>query len=158
MKNIIKVILCIAIIIFSLGMSFVLLAKHHEEHQYDENKIAVKRVYDPSSVLHAAIERKNWDNLALSENFKNKYKTRNDIIPDRSKYTVFSEGYDYVGDKRCIMIVADTPDSIFDPYGERSVTTYFYFDYILNSNNEIDDIVLVKTEKVNSMSGKVVEE
>lgn len=158
MKKMMKIIICVLVIILSLTTSYIILAKHHNEHQYDINKIEARKCYEPNLVLEAAIERKNWNGLALSENFRNKFKTRENIIPNISKYTSFSAGYSDLDGKRCIVIPADVADTIFDFWGGNKVTTLFYFDYVLNANNEIDDVVLLKTSQINSMTGREIAE
>lgn len=157
MRNKIIMLACLFVIVISIVCSYRLLSNYHEEHKFDENIIESRKSLEPCSILNAAIERKKWDELALTDNFKNKYKTRDDIIPNRKKYTVFSCGYNFVDGRRCISISADKPGSIFDLYGANSITDYFYFDYKLDEKGYLDDITLVKTEKVYTLTGNLVE-
>lgn len=156
MKRQIKIILCIAVIVCSCVCSYVLLARNHEQRQYDSNKMEIRKCYEPNLILLGSVTGDNWDNLALSDSFRNKYKTKGDIIPNIDTYAAFRNGYANIDGKECIVIIADTPNSIFDLLGVNKVETYFYFDYKLTENNEIDDIQLVKIENVNALSGKEI--
>ena len=93
-----------------------------------------------------------WENLPLSQHFKNKYSHSKDIINNINKYEkTFAVGVD--GDyiiPNVMILYADKKNLI----NSDLVSTRFYFKYILNDKNELDDIELIRQVDVDSTTGK----
>lgn len=156
MKSIITKIFIIFMIIVFCFSSYAILEEHHEKMKFDINKISGRPCLDPSSVLRGALSRNNWNELQLSQKFREKYKSKYDIIPSINDYGRIGNGYDVYKGKRVLMIDADSKGSFFDLKGENIVTTIFYFDYKITDDNLLDDITLLGSKKVDGVIGKEI--
>lgn len=99
----------------------------------------------------------NWDNLFLSDNFKKKYKNRENILDDVPHISKVSSGITYQGDDTVVIIFAEKKHRLFDTDGSDDVTTEYYFKYILDDNDEIDDLILLKKQDVYTINGEPIE-
>lgn len=117
---------------------------------------------DPSLIagdIDAALSNyTNWDNLFLSEHFKEKYKNRRNILDDADNITNISSGLDYKYGDDVVIIFAEKKGSIFDTDESDDITTEYYFRYVLNEAGEIDDLILLKKRDTYTMSGEPVDE
>lgn len=158
MKKIIKfiVIILALVILFFLGKHFIYFNFYIPDKQSRlENLIddyGSKRNYlnnNAEGEIEAAITPSvNWDNLFLSENFKNKFKNRNGIIDDLSSVENISTGKpsEYLG-ANVISITILHKKPIF---GDAFDIEYI-FRYMLDNNDDIDDLVLL--DKITRIAG-----
>lgn len=151
--NSIKKIFIFVFIIIVLISSYFILKIHYENHRYDMNQIASRQTYDYSSILRGVFEKKDWSELQLSENFKNKYKTKYDITENAGKFVSYDNGSTYENGEELLIISYDKIP-IFDFDGTKSITTWFYFKYKVNDEKLLDDVELVRTEKTDTLTGK----
>lgn len=147
------IIVCIAVFFIC---SYFLLRQHYENHKFDVNRIVGHEVYDYSSILRCVFESKNWNNLSLSENFRNKYKTKFDIVDNPGRFVSYSNGVIVENDEELLIISYDE-SSLFDLDGSDTTTTLMYFKYKADNNKLLDDVELVRVEKADAMTGKKIE-
>ena len=86
----------------------------------------------------------NWDNLFLSEHFKENYNDRNSILEDVDNISDVSSGIPLEYGDDVIVIYAEKKTGFFDSDESDNITTEYYFKYILNETGEIDDLILLK--------------
>lgn len=146
----------IMLAIFCIALYFI-LREHHEKNVFNTGNLVVGSFIDPTSVLCGALERNNWDELQLSENFKEKFKNKRGIISNVDDYSSFESGHDYINGERVAAIFADSKGSIFDWNGENVITTEFIIDYKITDDNLLDDITIIDIKKYNSLTGEIVE-
>lgn len=113
-------------------------------------------------ILLLAIENDvKWDDLNLSDNFKNKFKNGRGILPDKNEYEMFDVGYDSdfaEYNRYTVWIRGDKYENIFNTlrYGE-PVSTEFIFEYKIDENNLLDDVKLIRRKDVYSLTGERVD-
>ncbi len=114
---------------------------------------------DISHDIHAALSKyTNWDNLFLSENFKEKYKNRRNILDDVNNIADIHSGLDYENGEYIVIIFAEKTAPLFDTDESDNVTTMYYFKYVLNEAGEIDDLILLKKQDVYTINGEPIDE
>ena len=97
----------------------------------------------------------NWDNLFLSDNFKSKYKNRENII----KHTENIENIwcspiaDYEK-TNVIEIDVDLKNGIFDKNNYDNITDVYIYEYALNEEGEINDLILIDYHQEYTDTGK----
>ncbi|MBO4373876.1 MAG: hypothetical protein J5829_02105 [Lachnospiraceae bacterium] len=107
--------------------------------------------------IEAALSKyTNWDNLFLSENFKNKYKNRKNILENVERITRVTSGISYISGEPVVIIFAENKRSIFDRDESDCKTTEYYFKYLLNEEGEIDDLILLEKRDVYTINGEPV--
>jgi hypothetical protein len=98
----------------------------------------------------------NWDNLFLSEHFKQKYKNRNNILDDVNDIIRVRRGRSDKYGENVIVIFADRRGSFIDTDETDDITTNYYFRYILDDRGEVDDLILLEKEDVYTTTGTPV--
>ena len=155
----ILIVLIVLLIIFILDSMKVKITKEERLANmgitYDELK---EDFYDIGNEISFAIKHNDaWNRLFLSDNFKKKYKNGRGILPNKRDFcwidgtTIKKDG------KKLIIIVTDKKEPLFDFDDSDAITTEFYFDYVLDEHNEIDDIILVETIDTDAMTGRPIE-
>ena len=99
----------------------------------------------------------NWDNLFLSEHFKEKYKNRRNILDDVNNIANVRSGLEYENGEYVVIIFAEKKHSIFDTDDSDDITTEYYFKYVLNDMGEIDDLILLNKQDVYTINGEPVD-
>lgn len=100
-----------------------------------------------------------WDKLALSNNFKNKYKKSKDIIPDIEKCEDIDVGFSRMDNSKNTILVFGQKRASFDTlFTGKNITTEYTFEYIIDKDNKIDDLILLKEVDVDSMTGETYRE
>ncbi|MBO4374743.1 MAG: hypothetical protein J5829_06520 [Lachnospiraceae bacterium] len=99
----------------------------------------------------------NWDNLFLSEHFKEKYKNRKNIIDDVNNIRDIRSGLTLEYGDDVVIIFAEKKSGIFDTDESDDITTEYYFRYVLNEAGEIDDLILLKKQDVYTINGEPVD-
>ncbi len=108
--------------------------------------------------IHAALSKyTNWDNLFLSERFKEKYKNRKSFLDDVNSIANITSGLEYENGNYVVVIYAEKKHSIFDTDESDNITTEYYFRYVLNDAGEIDDLILIKKQDVYTIDGEPVD-
>lgn len=114
---------------------------------------------DIANEIEYALEKyTNWDNLFLSDDFKAKFKNRKNIIGNTSKIENIScySGKQYgLGD--VVVVTVDYRKGLFEDETE-ATSTEFYYEYKIDSNNEIDDLILKDKKNIYTFNGEVVED
>ena len=117
---------------------------------------------DPSLIagdIDAALSNyTNWDNLFLSEHFKEKFKNRKNILDDADNIASISSGLDAEYGNDVVIIFAEKKSGIFDMDESDDITTEYYFRYVLNEAGEIDDLILLKKRDTYTINGEPVDE
>ncbi len=109
-----------------------------------------------SDIEVALYEDTNWDNLFLSENFKKKYKDRNEILDDVENIVNISSGTAYEYGDNAVVIYAEKKSDINDTDESDDITTEYYFRYILDEAGEVDDLILLKKQDIYTINGEIV--
>ena len=124
----------------------------------NSDDIKVKKVDDLGiyTMLDLVLcEKDLWDKLALSDNFKQKYNSPKSIIKDIDKYKNISIGIAPMHSENNVIIVSGTArKSIVTLLSNKNVDTEYVFEYILNDNNQLDDLKLLKKVDIDSMTAE----
>lgn len=111
-----------------------------------------------ASDISAALSKyTNWDNLFLSEHFKEKYKNRKNILDDVRHIAKVSSGIIYQDGEPVVLIFAEKKTPLFNLDESDDITTMYYFKYVLNEEGEIDDLILLKKQDVYTIDGTPVD-
>ena len=97
----------------------------------------------------------NWDNLFLSDQFKAKYKNRNDFIDDAWKISKISSGIDETKDSQ-IIIYAEHKVPFWDGDESDNIATRYVFKYYRNAEGQLDDLELVDKRDVYIINGEPI--
>ena len=113
---------------------------------------------DPEmELLHALQWYSNWDHLFLSDNFKNKYKKRQNILNEVDELNSMSVVAVYGDDSRqkLIGISGLKKRNVFEMLNPDSVEIYrvYNFKYIVDSNGYLDDVELVGYKDFDAETG-----
>ena len=135
--------------------SYFLLNNHYEKHRYDLNKNSLRRTTDYSSVLCGCFESKKWDALPLSDNFRNKYKTKFDITENAKSFVMYENGYKTENGEELI-IIGYLKEFLFDFDDSKGYRVNMYFRYKTTENGLLDDVEFVKMEKLDKTTGKLI--
>ena len=127
MSKVLKFIIFIFVFIFML-LSYFLLKGHYEQHKFDINKVSSRKTTDLGSVLRGCFEEKNWDNLPLSDNFRNKYKTKFDITEYAGRFVRYSNGNIYENGEE-LFIIDYQKEFLFDFNDTKGYQIDLYFKY-----------------------------
>ena len=156
MSKVSKFMILIFVFIFLIS-SYFLLKGHYEQHRFDINKISSRKTTDLRSVLRGCFESKNWDNLPLSENFRTKYKTKYDITEYAGRFVSYSCGSAYENDEELFVIIYQK-EFLFDFNDTKGYQMFLYFRYKTTDDGLLDDVELVRMEKRNPMTGRIIED
>ena len=158
MKKIIKMILIIFIVIFAiiqfLKWGIIKYGGTNLETQKFNMLLYGIEKPDPAEELISALQWfNNWDNLFLSDNFKNKYKNRKNIINDIDRASLLGGGRDYSYEDKYVAVVrALNKRSIKDilTNNHETITDEYYFECFTNGDGYLDDIKLIEHNVVDS--------
>ena len=142
------------ILIFFIS-SYFLLKGHYEQHKFDINKIPDRRTYDYSSTLRCVFERKDWSGLQISENFSKKYKNKYDITEYAGNFVGYDAG-SVNENGEDLIVICYLKEAFFNE--SKSARYWLYFRYKTTDDGLLDDVELVRMEKRNSMTGRIIEE
>ena len=151
-----KFIIFIFVFIFMLS-SYFLLKGHYEQHKFDINKVSSRKTTDLGSALRGCFEEKNWDNLPLSDNFRNKYKTKFDITEYAGKFVSYSNGSIYENGEE-LFIIDYQKEFLFDFNDTKGYQIDLYFRYKTTEDGLLDDVEFVRMEKRDKMTGRIIED
>lgn len=99
--------------------------------------------------------KKMWDKLPLSKNFKDKFHSQKNIIKKYDIYEHISCGRSYdFNKKNVIRLYCIERDNIISLITGKNISTIYYFEYILDDNNQLDDLILLKEEDIDSMTAE----
>ena len=150
-----KIIILFFVLIFLIA-SYFSLKGHYEQHKYDVNMLHARRTKDYISTLRCAFERKNWNSLDLSENFKKKYSNKYDITEYAGSFVGYGAG-SVVENGEKLIVIDYLKESLFDFDDSKGIRYYLYFRYKTTEDGLLDDVEFVRMEKRNPMSGKIIE-
>lgn len=114
-------------------------------------------IYDHIDILLS--DKSVWDKIALSNHFKEKFHNPNDIIRNIGKYESIDIGssYEYLN-KKTVCIMCTERENILYPITGKNVTTEYIFEYKINEENLLDDLVLLKETDIDSMTSETYAE
>ena len=136
--------------------SYFLLKSHYEQHRYDINKLSYRKTTDYGSVLRGCFESNNWNNLPLSKNFREKYKTKFDITEFAGRFVGYDAGSTRENGEK-LLIIAYQKEALFDFTDTKSVQYFLYFKYKVDEEGLLDDVEFVRFEKLDPMTGRIIE-
>ena len=170
MVKVIKKIVIIVLVVIALYIVaknvFVYIIREYggytlEERTYN-GMITGYTEIDPFNEFDAALSKyEKWDNLFVTNNFKQKFKNYRGIINDIDNYQHLLGGYDYEEfDKKVIYISAEKKKTFLDFFNSNydDISTEFYFDYKVDDKGWLDDVTLLKRVDVLSITGEPVSE
>ena len=113
---------------------------------------------DPEMELLQALQwYRNWDHLFLTDNFKNKFKKRQNILHDVDKLGNMSlvEGYEFDSEKEIIGISGFKRKTVFEMLNPDYIEIYstYYFRYKVDDNGYLDDVELVGQQDFDAETG-----
>lgn len=155
MKNAKKIKIILILIsacgIFCIALVFILNKYSIPTKQERLNNMITyqgKTQFDKNDVVNEieAIFKKhtNWDNLFISENFKNKYNDRKGLISEVDDYSNIWCAGDESDQENIVVVYCDKKENNLNIDKVNDVTVEYYFQYVVNENNEIDDLILIK--------------
>ena len=156
MSKVSKFVILIFIFIFLIS-SYFLLKRHYEQHRFDINKISSRKTTDLNSALEGCFVSKNWDNLPLSENFRKKYKTKYDITEYAESFVGYGHGSTYENGEELI-IIGYQKEYLFDFNDTKGYQMFLYFRYKTTDDGLLDDVELVRMEKCEPTTGRIIED
>ena len=151
-KKIIKIIFIIIFLILFCLIVFINFEKYQDSetrylkrvYNIEFTKESTKTLETRRLVLLAIENYVSFDNLALTDNFKKKYKNGNDIVPHKWIYS-YIVTYDEKNDgNELIEVHAEKYERPFASAYESSVTTVFCYECIRNENGFLDDMILLE--------------
>ena len=149
--------IAIFFILIILISSYFLLKWHYEEHRFDSNKIEARRTDDYISLLRVLFERGNWKGLPISEKFREKYKNKFDITEHAGRFVGYDAGSTIENGEKLIIISYQKQSLLYFDDSE-SVEYDLYFKYKTTDDGLLDDVEFIRMEKLNPMSGRIIEE
>ena len=156
MSKVLKFIIFIFVFTFMIT-SYFLLKSHYEQHKFDINKVSSRKTTDLGSALRGCFEEKNWDNLPLSDNFRNKYKTKFDITEYAGRFVRYSNGSIYENGEE-LFIIDYQKEFLFDFNDTKGYQIDLYFRYKTTDDGLLDDVEFVRMEKRDKMTGRIIED
>ena len=166
-KNIILIIFIVIIVLVILSTLFFKVRKDiifensyvgQQIQKIKEDEVGIKSISKlgiADSIAFLFYDDAIWEKLPLSSNFKNKYEKRLDLINNINEYDNFFARRDSENNNR-IILLGIKKANILDAFNEYETSTEFYFEYILDENNEIDDLKLIKKNEINSTTGEII--
>ena len=142
-KPLIITIVVATILIIMLGIQMRTPKNVKKEIPEETSETIIKlnmNEYADIIIKKVALMNSDWSNLPLSDNFKNKYNNEDGIIKDHSITEIAVNGNPEKTniEKQQVTLMVYHGYRIDD----------YYFKYILNDNDELDDVQLIKTEVV----------
>ena len=166
LKIIIAIVMLIVICVNVYNVIVRMQEKERYKHTYiyelaqkiSSNELIVKNVDDLGiyTIIDLVLsENELWDKLPLSDNFKRKYKKSENIIKKYSSYEYISVGTVKESDKENIIDVYCTErDGLTSFMTGKSISTEYIFEYKIDSNNQLDDLILLKEVDIDSMTAE----
>ena len=154
MKKSSKVATLFLALVFLLS-SYMLLKGHYEQHRFDINKVSEKKTSDYGSVLLRVFEQRNWDDLQLSKNFREKYKTKFDITKYAGKFVSYSKGSAIENGEELIIIIYQK-EELFDFEGTKGRQYDLFFRYKVTGDGLLDDAEFIRMEERTLTTGKLL--
>ena len=168
--NIVKFLIVILIILF-MGIcinNYVIRVNEKEVYKYtyiwetidklNKNELKINTVDSIGIVETLDIlfyDMSMWSKLPLTESFIKKFKGPNGIIRKYDKYESIDMGvFREYSKNNVIEIMCTERDSIISRITGKSVTTIYTFEYLLNANNQLDDLILLKEVDIDSMTAE----
>ena len=165
LKKVFIILLMIIIIAIMLNKIFVLLIVKYggysiQERLYNGMITGYTEIQHDSELEGALVWFNNWDDLFLSNNFKNKFKNRRGIIENIDDYDNISGFYSYDNGIKYLAIYADKKKTFLDFFNQDydDISTEFYFDYKIDDKGWLDDVDLIKKIDIYTSTGLPVEE
>ena len=163
-KIIISIVIAAAILSLAYAITVLFLNKYSVPDKAERlNNLKIycgKDKIDKNDVpgeIEAMLSRyTNWDNLFLSNHFKEKYKNRKNVIDDVSRVSKLWCGGSTENEDEVIVYAYKTK-SIFDKDDSDDIATEYIFKYILDDNGEIDDLVRIDKFDIYVINGEPVE-
>lgn len=119
---------------------------YQEKTEMDANDIA-------DEISYALEKYTNWDNLFLSEKFKSKFKNKKGIIGNTWNIeNIDCHSAKPYGMGDVIVITVNYRNGFFNDETD-AVSTEFYYEYGLDANNEIDDLILKDKRNIYTFNG-----
>ena len=165
MKRIIGIVSCLTIVCV---LFFILILYSINKYSVEDKEIRRQQLIATAGsdeltedvVSHeiciALAKYTNWDNLFLSDNFKNKYKDRSNIIDDVREIEAVNCYPDY-SEENVVVVLVEKKHKIFDRDESDDITTEYHFRYTINDKNEIDDLELLEEFDTYTIDGERVE-
>lgn len=166
LKIIIAIVMLIVICVNVYNAIVRMQEKERYKHTYiyelaqkiSSNELTVKSVDDLETytIIDLVLsENELWDKLPLSDNFKRKYKKSENIIKKYSSYEYISVGTVKESDKEnTIDVYCTERDSLTSFMTGKSISTEYIFEYKIDSNNQLDDLILLKEVDIDSMTAE----
>lgn len=169
-KIILLLIVLIIILIFTRNHLTKLSRNERYKHSYigstiekiENGELQFKHLTD-TRIEDVAImlfyDKSIWDKLPLSNHFVEKFKTPSGIIKKYNKYDTIDVGLSNNYTKNNIVDVMCTErDSILSSITGKNITTVYTFEYIIDGNGMLDDLILLKEEDIDSMTSETYAE
>lgn len=99
----------------------------------------------------------DWDDLFLSEHFKEKYGSRQSIIEDMESIANMSSAVSLEYGDSAIAIYAEKKIDSAKMDESEGITTEYIFRYYLDADGEIEDIILINKQDFYTIDGEPVE-
>lgn len=120
--------------------------------------ISGNNVIDPEmELLHTLQWYSNWDYLFLTDNFKNKFKKRENILHDIDVLEDMSvcEGYEYNYEGKVIGISGYKKKNLLEMINPNYIGIYrvYFFKYQVDENGYLDDVELVGQQDFDAETG-----
>ena len=170
LKNVLKTLLVLFIltVICIIVINYIIRTKEKEGYKYtyiwnsieelengrlqlnDVNDVGIVEIMD--LVLY---DKTLWNKLPLSENFKQKFKLPKSIIKKYDNYNHISSGKSYDFEKNNVVsIYCAERENIISMITGKNISTEYYFEYIIDKNNQLDDLILLKEVDIDSMTAE----
>ena len=100
-------------------------------------------------------DKSMWNKLPLTDNFVQKFKNPQGIISKYYDYESIGAGMSYDYDKDNVIFVDCTErDNLVSLITGKNITTYYTFEYLVDDNNQLDDLILLKEVDIDSMTAE----
>ena len=169
-NRIIRIILTLVVLfILCLSVSnFIARIKEKEgyKHTYiwetinklENNELEINDIRDVGIVEVLDIlfyDESVWNKLPLTSNFIKKFKNPKGIIRKYNKYESIGVGLSREYQKNNVIFVDCVErDNFISLIRGKDITTYYTFEYIVDDNNKLDDLKLLKEVDIDSMTAE----
>ena len=107
------------------------------------------------TVIILFYDKSMWKKLPLSDNFIKKFKNPRGIIRKYYDYETISGGRSDDYDKENIVFIDCVErENILYYFTGKNITTFYTFEYVLDENNKLDDLILLKEVDIDSMTAE----
>lgn len=98
-----------------------------------------------------------WEQLPITEHFKNKFKNRRNILSEIDNIESLYADNEKIDNEDVIFVRANEKQNIFEEYFCLPVTIECYFKYKMDGD-KLDDIELIKKRYVDTPTGDLIKE